>query len=121
MLDSPRSLPQALDPISGRVDALRLADFLQLSLGDIAAILERSENEVLANPVDEGIQDCLKMVVFIAAGLLELTGGSKEQMLIWLKAPHPDLDDMKPLDLMLEGELSVVADVVDDMLSGAPA
>lgn len=90
-------------------------------MGDIAAILERSENEVLANPVDQAIQDSLKMVVFIAAGLLELTGGSKEQMQIWLTTPHPDFDDTAPLDLMREGELSVVVDAVDDMLSGAPA
>lgn len=121
MLELPFSLTQALDPASGRVDALRLADVLQLPIEDLAAILECPVHVVLAEPAAKGLQGKLNMVVFVAAGLLELTGASEEQMLIWLTTPHPDLDDTAPIHLMREGELSVVVDLVDDMLSGAPA
>lgn len=121
LFESSYFLPQAIDPASGRLDALRLARYLELNMDDMAAILRRPQHEVQANASAADLQDILKAVVFIAAGLLELTGGSKEQMLIWLAAPHPVLDDKAPIDLMREGELSVIVGVVDDMLSGAPA
>lgn len=121
MVEKAYAIPEILDSASGRLDALRVASFLQLSTEDLAAVLRCSQYMVLANPVAANIQEGLRMIAFVAASLLELTGGSKEQMHIWLTTPHPDFDDTAPLDLMREGELSVVVDMVDDMLSGAPA
>lgn len=42
-------------------------------------------------------------------------------MAIWLRALHPELDDASPLELMQGSELQIVTDLVDDLLSGAPA
>jgi hypothetical protein len=35
--------------------------------------------------------------------------------------PNPELDDRAPLDLLANTERQIVADFVDDMLTGAPA
>jgi len=39
----------------------------------------------------------------------------------WLRIPNPDLDGKSPLDLLADKEGQVAADLVDDMLTGAPA
>jgi uncharacterized protein (DUF2384 family) len=57
----------------------------------------------------------------IINGLRELTDDRHEMLLIWLNSPHPDLDGESPLDLMKAGEIDIVVDLVQDMLSGAPA
>lgn len=113
-------IPEALDPETGRIDALRLAAYLKLSVRDVAAMVERPERTVLANPTAPELQERLAHVTFVVGGLLAATGGDLPATLIWLTAPHPDLDDESPLDLMRSGELHVVADLVDDILSGAP-
>jgi uncharacterized protein (DUF2384 family) len=38
----------------------------------------------------------------------------------WLRTPHSLLEDESPLHLMAQGEWQVMADYVDDMLTGAP-
>lgn len=116
-----RPIPEALDPKTGRIDALRLATYLRLNARDVAAMLERPERVVLANPTAPELQERLAQVTVVVGGLLDATGGDLAATLIWLAAPHPDLDDESPLDLMRSGELHVVADLVDDILSGAPA
>lgn len=114
MQNQARTVPVFVDPATGRVDALRLAH----SLGLVSA-----EVEAIAQPCTpaEGPQDRLRVAATVAAGLYELTGGDRQQVAIWLRAPHPDLDDATPLELMQSAELHIVADLVDDALSGAPA
>lgn len=106
---------------SGRLDALRFADYLHLRPNDVAAITGHSGRYVRKNPDAPSFQSSLKKVHFVVKGLLDLTGGDKQQALIWLNAPHPALDFAAPLDLMRGSELDVVVDLVDDMLTGAPA
>lgn len=106
---------------SGRVDALRIAEYLHLRPSDVAAITGHTGRYVRKDPDAPAFQNPLKKVVFIVKGLLDLTGGDKQQTLIWLNAPHPALDFAAPLDLMRGAELDVVVDLVDDMLTGAPA
>jgi len=38
----------------------------------------------------------------------------------WLQAPNPNLDGHTPVNLMDKGQWSVLADFIDDMLSGSP-
>lgn len=110
-----------VDPATGRIDRLRLADALGLTAAEVAAIARDPEGDPWPLPPAQGRQDRLRLAADIAAGLHELTGGDSQQVAIWLRAPHPDLDDSAPLDLMRGSELRIVADLVDDMLSGAPA
>ena len=115
------SLPTVLNVSSDRIDALRVAEYLDLPATGIAEILESPVHEVLARPDSPALQSPLKKVVFVLGGLLALFGQDKTQLLIWLNAPHPQLDHDTPLDLMRGTELDVIVEMVDDALSGAPA
>lgn len=114
-------VPELLDPASGRVDAARVAAWLDVSLDDVAAVVGQPADVVRADPAALAFQERLGDVAFVVGGLLALLGGERELALIWLGAPHPDLDGDSPLYLMRGGELAVVMDLVDDALSGAPA
>jgi len=109
------------NPESGRLDGVRLAEFLDLPTKDVADITGFTDRYVRKDPDAPSFQDSLRKVALIIRGLLRLTGGDVGQVKIWLKAPHPDLEDASPLDLMRGHEIDVVVDLVDDMLSGAPA
>jgi len=110
-----------VDPATGRIDRLRLADALGLTAVEVTAIARDPEDVPWPLPPPQYRQDRLRLAADIAAGLLELTGGDSQQAAIWLRAPHPELDDATPLELMRGSELSVIADLVDDMLSGSPS
>lgn len=114
------TLPELLDPV-GRWDARRMARFIGTDIEDLAEILGQDSDVVRAHPSAPALQENLDQVAFILRGLLEVTGGDRSTVLIWLNAPHPVLDDESPLDLMRHGELGVVVNLVDDLLSGAPA
>lgn len=113
--------PVLVDPATGQVDKLRLAISLGLTRAEVDAIAQPPEGDAHPIPLAEDPQGRLRQAVFIARGLHELTGGDTQQVAIWLRAPHPVLDDAAPLELMQGSELQIVADLVDDMLSGAPA
>lgn len=114
------SVPELLNPITGRIDAQRVARFLRTSLETVAAMLGRRPYEVLTEPDGETLQEALGVVAAVIGGLLELLGGDEEQMLLWLNSPHPQLDGDPPLAVM-QGELTAVAVLVEHVASGAPA
>lgn len=121
MLRDPRHAPVLVDPATGQVDVLRLAHSLGLTSAEVEAIAQPPEGDAHPSPLAEDPQDRLRQAVFIAGGLHQLTGGDRKQVAIWLRALHPELDDASPLELMQGSELQIVTDLVDDLLSGAPA
>lgn len=116
-----RAVPEIFNPESGRVDGMRVAEFLHLQARDVGEIVGCSAAELRRAPDAPPWQEALEKVAVIVAGLLDATGGDKRSVLIWLNAPHPMLDDDSPLDLMRGDEIDVVVELVDDILSGAPA
>lgn len=116
-----RHAPVLVDPATGQVDMLRLAHSLGLTSAEVEAIAQPFEGDAHPDSSAEDPQDRLRQAALIAGGLHQLTDGDRHQVAIWLRAPHPDLDDATPLELMRGAELHVVADLVDDLLSGAPA
>ena len=114
-------VPELLDPASGRVDAARVAAWLDVSVDYVAAVVGQPAGVVRADPTAPDLQGQLGDVAIVVGGLLVLLSGDRGRALSWLKAPHPDLDGDSPLRLMRVGELAVVVDLVDDALSGAPA
>ncbi len=116
-----RHVPVLVDPATGRVDALRLAHSLGLTTAEVEAIAQPTAGDAHTSSPTGGPQNRLQQAAFIAEGLHQLTGGDSQQVAIWLRAPHPALDDAAPLELMSCSELHIVVDLVDDLLSGAPA
>lgn len=106
---------------SGHVDAIRVREYLHVKTEDIASIAGKSDRRIRQDPDAASLQPALKKVVYIISGLKQLTGGDDRSVRIWLKAPHPALDGDSPIDLMRHGEIDVVRELVDHMLSGAPA
>jgi uncharacterized protein (DUF2384 family) len=45
---------------------------------------------------------------------------SDEDFRNWLHLPSKELGDRTPLDLIRAGRVSVIADLVEDMLTGSP-
>jgi|SRR5690625_554777 len=122
MQDDVRPIPpELLNPSSGRLDSLRIASYLYIEIKQVAIITGSTEQLIRDEPDAPSIQEPLRKVALIISGLLELTGGDKRSVLIWLKALHPVLDDESPLNLMMSGKINVVVDLVDDLLAGAPA
>ena len=105
----------------GHVDAMRVRDYLHLKTEDLVSITGKSDRRIRQDPDAASLQPALQKVVYIISGLRQLTGNDDRSVRIWLKAPHPTLDGVSPIDLMRGGEIEVVQKLVDHMLSGAPA
>lgn len=61
------------------------------------------------------------MVEEIRAGLRQLSGGDEAGVDLWLATPHPMLDGDTPQALIEDGEGEMVLELVEHILSGAPA
>lgn len=109
-------LPQALfHPDSGRIDAGRVAAFFGLPLARLARSLGRSPQAVHKTPDAESLQDALAVFVRIAAALLSMFG-SQQKARSWLNAPNPDLENVRPKQLVERGKPEVIAEMLEDAL-----
>ncbi len=106
-------------PKSGRADARLLAEFFQIPLAAVARIVGRSPQAVNKTPDARAIQGKLNVLVRIATSL-KTAFGSPDEYRVWLSAPHEDLDNVAPLDLITEGKAEVVAHLLEDALLGHP-
>lgn len=57
----------------------------------------------------------------IREGLRQLSGGDEESVDLWLATPHPALEGDTPQSLINAGEVEIVLELVEHILSGAPA
>jgi len=113
------TLPQ-LHAGNGRLDAQAVSALYGISLASLARALGRSEQAVHKTPTSPRIQPALRVYERIAAMLLRLTG-SEIGLRAWMQASNPELEEETPLDLLLNGEGEVVADLLEDVLRGEPA
>lgn len=111
---------EAFNRNTGRIDALRLADELCIGTGDIAAIVDKSARYVRKNPEAESMQPHLTRVLAIVDTLRRNLGGDLGLVRVWLRAPHPDLDNEAPLDLIRGGEVEAVESLAYSIDSGMP-
>ncbi len=104
---------------NGNISADRVAKLYGVSLSELANWLGRSRQAVSKTPDADSLQIALGFFERVAR--LRLVGKADEAFRKWLRTPQETLDDESPLQLMAKGEWQVVADFVDDMLTGAPA
>ena len=112
------TVPQ-LHAQNGRLDARAVSTLYGVSLAALARALGRSEQTVHKTPTAHTIQPTLRLYERVAAMLLRLTG-SEIGLRAWLNASNPELEEEAPLTLLLNGEGEVVADLLEDVLCGAP-
>jgi DNA-binding protein HU-beta len=105
------------DPDTGRVDAVRVARYLNENLVFVATALGRNYSTVVKTPAAVPMQERLRDFKRIIE-VLEHVLGSAESMRIWMNTPHPDLDDETPRDVIQSGNVTVVRKMIDSSLSG---
>lgn len=108
------------DPKSGRLDARRIATYLQISLSSLAPATGRSVAGIHKAPAAESLQEVMAPVAQTISLLSEILQ-SKEYVRTWLRSPHPDLGNQIPMKLILAGHAVEVADMVAAALAGQPS
>ena len=89
-----------------------------VNLSQLARWLDRTRQALNKTPDAESLQDQLAFFERVARLRAVVP---KDRFRKWLRLPNPKLDDKTSLDLLASGARQVVADLVDDMLTGAPA
>src|SRR5260370_41622067 len=103
---------------SGNLSAAAIAFNFGVSLNQLARWLGRTRQALSKTPDADSLQDELAFFERVARLRAAVP---RDRFLKWLRMPHAELDDKQPLELMATGERQVVADLVGDILTGAPA
>lgn len=103
---------------TGNLSAGAVASAFGVSMSQLADWLGRSRQALNKTPDADSVQNDLGFFERVARLRVVVPG---DGFLKWLRMPNPQLDDKQPLELLAGGERQVVADLVDDMLTGAPA
>jgi len=106
------TLPELYNPDSGRLDAGRVAAYLNVPLAQIARAIGAKPQTVQETPDAAAIQPALfaiKRVLDILARVI----GERATMLAWLNTPHPELGHRTALEVIGEE----YADAVEGMLT----
>ncbi len=120
-IDRVQSVVKATEDLrmtNGRLSAERIAPAFGISLNQLATWLGRSRQAISKTPAADSIQDELSFFERVARLRSVLSPGAFRK---WLRMPNSQIDDKTPLELLAAGERQVMADLVDDMLTGAPA
>ena len=101
---------------SGKLSATRVAKAFGLSVAELAGLLGRSRQAVSKTPSANALQPLLAPYEQIARLRTVLPADDFRR---WLNMPNPQLDDHSPIAVARQGQTEVVADLVQDMLSGS--
>lgn len=116
----PVPLTELHDPVSGRIDARRVADFLAVALPQVAAALGASYATVHKTPDALKLQKGLGPIKRSLALISQVTRNRREAR-AWLNSPHPDLGEKTPLDVMLGGHADAVVTLLENAIEGLPS
>jgi hypothetical protein len=108
------------DPETGRLDAVRIAEYLKIPLKQLAGGLGKSYSAVHKTPAAPALQPILRSIKRILE-ILDQVFVSRSTALAWLNSPHPDLGQHAPLDVILEGHSDAVEDMLEAALMGTPS
>ena len=126
--------PQPADPLAGvrkvleataslrseaaRLHAGRIAGMFGLSVAELAGLLGRTRQAVSQTPDAESLQPSLRPFERIARLRSVL---SESDFRSWLNLANPHLENRTPLEIVRGGRADAVANLAEDMLTGAPA
>jgi len=104
---------------SGRLDAKQIATVFGMTLADIARGINKSLQMVHRNPDAKSLQKALFPFERIASALLRITGTEKG-LKVWLNAPNEAFPGKLPIELIIAGQVELLADMLEDVLVGHP-
>ena len=113
------------DETTGRLDGSKIAKLFGLSTAEMGTICGVTKQSFHANSTSKGIQEKLEPLAKAARGVL-WCGGDEAKFKMWLNQPNPDFPEyqnkqLTPLDMIRMGHAQIIADKVQNLLTGHPA
>jgi anti-sigma B factor antagonist len=121
--DASKSHPMAhvalelYDPKTSRLDAKLVAKALDLPFSQLARALGVSAPQIQRDPSGRSLQEDLGKIAFCYSTLRRVLG-TRKLALIWLNAPHPDLEARSPISLMKEHKTDMIVILLRNALAG---
>lgn len=112
-------LPELHNPDNGRIDASKVAEFLAVTLPQVAAALAANYAAVHKTPDAASLQPGLGPIKRSLTLISQVTR-NRHQVLVWLNSPHPDLDEQTPLAVILSGRADAVVTLLENAIAGLP-
>lgn len=105
-------VPQLHEPESQNLDAKRVAEYLGLTIEDMAQILAANRSTLTRHPSTAKLQDKLGVMAGIIASVQGELEGSQERTRMWFRTGNRRLGGQSPLQVLKEGKLQVLARAV---------
>ncbi|MBW3572382.1 MAG: DUF2384 domain-containing protein [Gemmatimonadetes bacterium] len=112
-------LPELRNGRSGRIDARLVADYLGVSLRQLADAMQLPYGRVHKTPDAARLQDAIAPIARILE-LADAAFGTREAVLMWLNRPLHELENDSPLSVMLAGEAGAVETLLENARAGIP-
>ncbi len=110
--------PEFRDVQSGRLDARRIAEDMEMSVAALARASGASEKTLSSDPDSPAAQAGLLPVARLSSVLNHLF--PPEHKRVWLQTPHPRFGDRSPMQAVEEGEAELVLLSVESARDGSP-
>lgn len=117
VLDVP--LPELRNARSGRIDAGRVADYLRVSLRQLADAMRLPYGRVHKTPDAARLQEAIAPIARVLE-LADAAFGNREAVRMWLNRPLYELENDSPLAVMLAGEAGAVETLLENARAGIP-
>lgn len=112
-------LEELHDPKTGRLHAGKIADYLGLSLSQMAHAIAVNYTTLHKTPAALSVQQPLASIKRSLVILSE-TIGDESSIRAWLNSPHPDLGNRPPMAVILEGRSEALCTILENALDGTP-
>ena len=103
---------------SGKLSANKVASVFGLSVAELAKLVGRTRQTASKTPDADSLQPLLQPFERVARVRAVLSPNDFRK---WLHLANDELDGRTPFELIREGKVAVVADLVEDMLTGSPS
>jgi hypothetical protein len=103
---------------SGKLSANGVASVFGLSVAELAALIGRTRQALSKTPDADSLQPLLQPFERVARVRAVL---SKDDFRRWLHLAHDELAGRTPLELIRQGKVTAIGELVEDMLTGSPS
>ena len=111
------AVTEGLRVANGNLSAERVSRLYGVSLSLLAGWLGRTRQALAKTPDADSLQEALAPFERVARLTAVVSGDGFRK---WLRMPNQQLEGERPLEWMASKKRQVVADLVEDMLTGAP-